>query len=222
MLNFDAIEKYSGVAVDTYPMPDPVMEKILDDVEIQLMRKGDTLFDASRVVETVKTGPKWTELLDAEGKRILRLPKESIVMRQREVETKDSQVAIHRVRKNRSLLVGILSAKDNVQAALQNLNDTVEQYGYATESALSTLLKAQADMKVWGDFSRMANGEGAEKRQEKDLYDSMKTFSKHLGEKLIEGAQYNALSRSTSVLTNIMNDVDREAAARFIENARWS
>jgi hypothetical protein len=191
-------------------------------VAISSVQVGDRRGD--RKVANVKTGRLNTELLDADGKRIDYFRNETGVLITRTEETAESRELQERMRRNRSILASVLSRGMVQEKARESFNEYLAEYGTVEPGRLANLLQANAEYKVWEDFARIAervqeadyNGDF-----EGDLVDLMARFADQLRDRLLQPFGFRALSRSTGVVHNLVEDVEREAIAKFLDSLRW-
>ena len=206
----------------TYAQPETEYKTVQLTVRADQVRAGDVRLKTqgnrtvTREVAEVKVGTKWVYLRDAQGKTIDELPLEAGVLVQRTQQTEDSAQAQHRAYQNRKLAQTLAGRSDGVQSALARVTEQITEYGAADYNAISGLLAAQAQLKVHNELVGMALTEKYE-----DLVAAAHAFAERLKNQLVQDVRHRALSRSTSVVSNLLEDCDREAMAKFIDDMRW-
>lgn len=197
-----------------YVEPEPETEAVKETVKVEDVALGDQV-DAGTITEK-KVGTKWVYLTvqgptSSHKGEFLRGTEVKVL---REKETKESQKARDRARRNRALQQWILGRRGPLDRALEKFNANMAAYDHADPESV---LVAQADHKILARFAHAAEGNftGA-----KDLVELRDAFVAELVEYLVSDLRHRALSRSTSVISNLLEDVEREATARFIEQHR--
>jgi hypothetical protein len=195
-------------------VPEAVTEVNKYTVKMTEVRRADVV--NGRVVDRVKSGPKWTELLDADGKRIARIESEFETYIERAEETGESRDARNRAYANRGIqrkLNDPATAVADAVAKIAEASAKGHEIGY---NLLADLISAQAKAKVWASFRSavLAAPDGL------DLTEVRDAFRARLTDHLVgavSGSQ-TGLSRSTSVVSNVLDDADRAAIADFIRD----
>lgn len=197
-----------------FSAPEIIRETVITEMAAREVRKGDVV--KGHTIAETKSGPKWTYLRNANGKLILEVGSDVVVEVSRQVETKDSVAAQTRSMRNRAIAQKLSMRANALASAQVQMNDELNKYSQVSYSALTNLLEAQANLKVWNQFA----GAAASAEDGQDLVDVKKELIEYLTTRLVQNVR--ALSRSTSVTSNLIEDCDREAMGRFIEDSRWS
>lgn len=197
-------------------------------VKIEDVLKGDTFARAGKekVVHAAKLGTKWVELRDEQGVLIIRQQVGTTVPVAREVETDESKARRQRALKNETIRKSV--AKRNVNTAttkaLAKINEQVAK-GYTISSfEMSDLIAAQAEDRVYDRFTAfVTNNVGRVNEETGEVVDetaAMEAYREILKDRLIGAFDLTrGLSRSTSVVSNIMDDAEREATVEFVRHA---
>lgn len=188
-------------------------------VRVEHVKVGDTYLGTP--VTEVKVGRKWVYLTAQGATRVWKSEIEigTTVLVERQTETEESAQARHRAWASYEVCDGIAKAQGNVDSALATLNDRVATYGAADDRAFAGLMQAQATNKIVREFVQFATHES-----NAHLEDAAAARDAFIAEVLVprlSRSNFRALSRSTSVLDNLLEDVDREAVQRFIDTVRW-
>jgi hypothetical protein len=199
----------------TYDIPDHEYVTETLTVPATEVRKGDQV--RGREVHQIKTGPTWVNLRDANDSRILQVQREgSTVVVERRTATPESKAAARRAIENYELQRELQNRDKGLQAAIDKM--TAETLiGRLSSFTLENLLQAQAEHKLLNQFAAMA-----EYAEDDDLVTVKEALTEQIEAKLLGRYTHRALSRSTSVTQNILDDVDLEVAAKFFDRRRWS
>lgn len=177
--------------------------------------------DASRKVTDNKTGPKWTTLLDADGIIVRAEPTSTIsVRRPTEESSRAASKALTTNRVNERLRERHAEFKVNAGQleVLAKLTEAAEQ-GYSPSSfTTSDLLVVQASDQVAARFDKMV-AHALELDENADLQDILRRARDHFKDDIVR--KMRGLSRSTSVVSNAMDDALLSATARFVDDAEY-
>lgn len=228
----------------SYPILDTEYEEYDERVQLRHVREGDTLHvgEINFKVNIKKTGTKWTEVFEA-GHRILRDLNESLVTVTRRRQTKASRAADRRVDSNRAILRNLEEDLDRpddddaywvrkVGEELDEMKTRVNKGWLLGSDYIGSLMLAQSRAKVRGEWLQAVEWAASGKKHvdrykddsplwEGDLVDVLEEFIDHLNEKLVSMQSSFPLSRSSSVIENVMTDVDVWVVAEFIKDAKW-
>lgn len=185
-------------------------------IPAESVRVGDVL-DGNRIA-SVKSGSKWTYLRDDNNKVLAEVQNRENVTVRRQEATADFSTEQYRARANRVIAERLSSRWGSLRSVQSKLNDDLDKNGTLDPAVLSRLLAVQAELKILDEFvqvaSRSTNGE--------DLVDVQREFADYLSHRLVRESRNKALTRSSSVVVNLLDDVDREAMAEYIEKSRWA
>lgn len=195
-------------------------ETTRDEIVVQVLpikdvRLGDTVEE--QVVANKTTGPKWTVLENAEGKRITRLENDVEVSAIRTEKTQEFLQSNRRYLKNEQIRETLSGLGSATQVALEKVTVDIDFNGYADYGSISALLAAQAGDRVLSQVSLMAQHAKAGQ----DLLDIYEMAVERFKDILASDYRNRALSRSTSVVSNLLEDCEKEAMAEFINRAQW-
>ena len=201
-----------------YPAAAPVYTYVTTDVRVEDLHKGDlfesdTTVGAGTVTE-VKVGRKWVyvTLQFPTFSKVAEVPIGTTVSADRKVETEASKALGTRTWMNRRLVKRLNERSDATTSALANVTHEVETYGAAGYSSITDLLASQAQTMLLHEFVGFASSGSFG-----DLVDAREAFIQVLRRRLLRPTSFRALSRSTSVMSNLLDDVAREADLQFAE-----
>lgn len=213
---------------EAYEMPEK--ETYHDFVKVlpEYIRRGDTVRKGrskgpggeptftEHVVHNKKVGTKWVYLTDADDKLIAELPVGVEVEVERELETPESSDARKRVYNNQKLAEKIVTKRAELKAAQRLFNEHMDTGYEPSYSRWSDLMRAEAEQWVWNGFAV-----AAENWDEGDLVDLANKQAEQMTRELIGTHAHRALSKSTSIMSNLLDEVRRESMAHFIEDVRY-
>lgn len=180
--------------------------------------KAGDVFKA-KPVTAVKVGRKWVYVTVAtdNGGTSHELPIGAEIEVVRNIETEESKRAGNRTWANREICKKAAKRTEAVEETLAEVTDQIANHGYANEWAMANLLSAQADLKIHNEFVGFATRNDFE-----DAVAAKQAFVGWLTDRVLAAAvNYRAISRSTSVVSNVMEDLEREAVGRFIDGSKW-
>jgi len=212
-----------------FQLPVPELEYEWVPQELRRVRAGDTVTldqdnpTASYVVTENKTGPKWTTLLHAGGTIVRAEPTTTISVRR---PTKVSQAAasqsqtVNRLNKRlRERLEAHVSNGRQLEVLAQ-LTEAAQSGYRASSFTTSDLLTAQARDEVEARFMQMVE-HALEQDADVNLQGVLRAAVKLFSEQLVSRARNAGISRSTSVVSNTMEDALTAAYAKFIDDAEY-
>lgn len=124
-------------------------------------------------------------------------------------------VTPRRERLNRTILDNLQSSKDGYQYAADRFAASLTSKNGPDAGAYEGLIVAQAKRDAWAPMERiLANRAGVDPLDAGDLMVAEYTRD------IIQRSR--ALSRSTSVVSNLLEDAQREARARFCHDWEWN
>lgn len=191
------------------------------------VRPGDIV--KGKVVESVRSGPKWTYLRDGAGKTIREARNETSLEVQRLVVPGVSETASGTplvdvsIEERRNVANTILEQKVATRKAIfeemkTKVVEEMEENEFVSPATLGILLTAQADLKIMNEFADLVMMSPAGQ----DLVGLQKEFAQRLIDRLVSGTQNRAIVRQeASVVSHLVDDCEREAMARYIESAHW-
>lgn len=215
-------------------------------VPVQNLRKGDVTVRTSgsgldqrvtrETVDAVKRGTKWVEARDADGKLIVRLERGMGVLVERVEDTPEEREAGYRAYAVRCLTELVEDwATDPTTCLRKSIAELDEQGGaeaakygeVVSHWTLDTFLTRQAGFKLAVSIRHMIE---KVRTSDSDFYaaatdeDEQLFLAVGLVLDVAERRQSvpNPLSRSTSVTSNLYEDLDRHARAEFIDKLRWT
>ena len=213
------------------------MPKIENSViEARTVKKGDRV--SGRVVETRKTGSKWTELREVDGTLILRTLNEDPISVAREVPTDEERAAQRaeaeaklREANNVSIEKWVRGAVDGYAEAMHKITQNlVERFSrYSSYSSYDDLLETDAMHKIACSIEHVWKASRSEDRNreywdeigEVDWVKAYELWAEDVKEKLLDRWSSRVFSRSTSVISNLLEDVERAATLQVLNAMRY-
>lgn len=211
---------------DFYPDVEPEYEYREVETMIASVNRNDIV--GSSTVASSKTGTKWTELFTASGVKICRRLNTDPVTVSRRFETEESLKARERAQWNQGIARNL---KDHVHqtefdimaSTTAKLEECLEvtKMGYMLDyQKIGSLMETQATAKVHANFVQAMVHE-ASKDDDRDLATLLEEYLVHLKDQLANKYSQRAISRSSNMVSNLMEDVDNSAIAHFIDQAKW-
>lgn len=211
----------------TTTVPEKVTQTAAMVLEAGQIKRGDVFSRGKKMVEaaTVKVGPKNAEVLDKDDKSILYMAKENPVTVYREIETDESKAAREKALKADYLERELRDWKPSTEAVAGSLLEQAQEHGQVRAYTVADLINSQARDQVWYEWAG-AHHYLTEGRREEDggtvgTVEALQKFMEQQQRRLLNQFPHNALSRSTSVVDNAMEDANRSAVARFLDEHRY-
>lgn len=202
-------------------------------IEARIVKKGDRV--SGRVVETRKTGSKWTELREVDGTLILRTLNEDPISVAREVPTDEERAAQAaeieaevRAKNNAAIGSWVESMTDGYAETMQkHLADLLERY--STYSSYEGMMQTEAMHKIAIHVKSVYETSRSEDRNraywdeigEVDWVKAYELWAEDAKEKLLDRWSSRVFSRSTSVISNLLEDVERAATLEVLDAMRY-
>lgn len=199
-------------------IPERVLVEEQSMVEIQDVHKGDLV--AGLPVRTKRTGPKWTVLETDDAKRIVRLENGTQVSVVRTVETDESQAARYHAMQCDRIVDAVNSWTPAVPAAMEKLNEHVAKGYVVGYQEMDRLAEAQADDIVWARYCQAVRYQMLEKEETVDAVAARDAYIADLQKQVLAKAQY-LHNRSSSQMSNLLDDKNLAAMGRFVERNAW-
>lgn len=222
--------------LDEASYPDPEEEYETYDVTTTAsgVQRGDViLLDCvETMVGRTSTGTKWTELFKTRtDHKIMRVPNHTEITVTRRRATDTYRDASQRADANRRIARNVaadlgdpnMTAATEVRLGLEKCIEKLDQGWLLQSNDIREIVTAQATAKIraqWIDAVQYVASGGREDFNG-DLIDLLDEFIADLKNRLVQMQSSFALSRSTSVIENVMTDTDMWAIAQFIDQARW-
>ena len=208
---------------DSYPYPDTQWARYEEEVRADAVWKSDgiVLEHGIKPAAEVKTGTKWTHITDKNGATILRVERDAIVKVLRRHETAESREAYRRAERNRRLCEQLTTYGQSLERARRKLDKELDEYHYVDYSALGDLMEAQAERRLWARFEATVNHFQKKDDFTGDLVDVFDEYAEGLKQQLVEKYRHRSLSRSTSIVSNLLQDVETEVIASFLSSLKW-
>lgn len=170
--------------------------------------------DSWRKVREIKRGYKYTTFVDDAGDTILRVENGAQVETQRKTMTKASIKAEERRRQNVKVMEQIEAARTAVQRALDEIQEEVNKGHMLQSYYIDNLMIQNAASGLWLWVADVLENESTET---KDPVAAYKIVRKGIKQRMLGRYEHRSLSRSTSVTSNLMEDVDMDQRAQFID-----
>jgi hypothetical protein len=191
-------------------------------IQASAVRKGDAWTEAGRegIVGEVKVGTKNTTITSESGRRLAYIPSTTEVVVARDVETDESKEARFREARNQRVedWYAEYEERRHTKAAFKKMDEILGNEGALVDGyRVGQFIAAQAEDKVEAKIyrsitvykRRVAEGEDTKAR---DLIELVEMLADEAKDELVS---IRALSRSTSVVDNIMEDAENAAKAEF-------
>jgi hypothetical protein len=200
---------------DSYPEPETEYELVEEEVTARLVHKGDTL--NYREVAKVKNGTKWTDITDKDGDMIVRVPIDEKLFVTRKRETEASRARTTRAMNNRSMAKKLAKWEPSAPAAFSKMSEHMDKGWMVDYSPLATFMEAQAEDQVMRRFKQAAEFLNKKDDFDGDLVAAHEAFCDDLRADFMKSYNHTAISRSSNQMANLLQDVQREAQAKFLD-----
>lgn len=209
--------------INDYPEPDTEWEDYEENIQAKLARKGDRLDDGSPVFGRISNGHKYTRIFGLDEQQLLRVELDTIITVTRRRETEESRERTGRYDKIRRICRTLrdLDLDSDLESVLERLNGDAKQYHYADYGVVGMLISAQAERRVWAQFQQAAEWASKAEAATGDPVDFLDEYLDDLRNQLCAPHNHRSISRSTNVLSNLMDDAQLEQIAKFIDHTRW-
>ena len=209
-------------------------EQYITEVRGSGLNKGDVVIMGENVTDgsIVKTAPlvkierkqKYVHVLDANdtpGK----FGMDNVLKVERTRATKEEVAAHTRQRTIKRLMNGLEMAETDYEVATQEYVNKLQGPFYVDHWDTERFLEAQAKVKIWRDIVK-----GVKWRVESDEHpaqsvsDCVREVAQELITEILSEMISNhqrAMSRSTSVMSNVCDDIERGARLKWISGLRW-
>ena len=168
---------------------------------------GDIINGAknTRDVRNIKIGTKWAEYRDADGGLIAKMDRQTTVSVEREQRTEAERKADALRSRERRIKGWLDNAEQAFVDALAKFNESATAYPVSSHSAYENMLTAQADRAIAVQIK------GYAEHQSLSLVDAFDRWATRQRETYTTATHmHRALSRSSSVVSNLIEDVQRE------------
>ena len=197
----------------------PVPEYDYNEIEIAAkdVKVGDLLNNGT--VTEVKIGRKWAYLTVQFPMmtKVAEIELQVVVRVARKTRTEDSSALARRAYTNGEISKIVTQRAGATDAALAAVAADISRCGAAGYNELSNLMAAQAKRALLTEFVGFStNGHAVFE----DAVAAKQAFIEVLKARLASDT-FRALSRSTSVVSNLLDDVRRETELRFVADSRW-
>lgn len=209
---------------DDYPEVDAEYEDFSVQINAKYAMKGDRFEGGNAEFGKITNGHKYTTIFDKDGRQLWRGELYDIITVVRTRETSESRERTRRVDSNRRIIREVQKADldRRLNAAVEKIQKEVSEYHFVDDRYVGSLLTAQAERRVWAHFLQAAEYVQTSDDHTGDPVSFLEEYLNELKNQLIKQYPYNrALSRSTSVLSNLYEDVEAEAIADFIDGTKW-
>lgn len=188
-------------------------------VKAHTVRKGD-IIDREGVesnADAIKSGPKWTEVRDADGELILRIPNETDILISRMELTEEEREARRRWMRNETIADWLDDYQVDWAHAQSEFGKQIEG-GYEPERysfIYSALIYAQAEHSIKANYLALYEGVREHTNPEADHAEVWEQFSAKAREDLVDMG-FKGNSRSTSQIHNALEDIQNEVLAKAV------
>lgn len=218
-----AMSDTTAVQIPAIEIPERVTEQVEMTIAVEAVQKGDVLENqkgALRTVATKKTGPKWTVLENPDAERIVRLENGTQVTVRRTQETEASQAARYAAMQAERIIDAVNSWTPSVPEAMEKLNEHVAKGYVVGYQEMDRLAEAQADDLVWARYCQAVRYQMLEADEPVDAVTARDRYIDDLTKQIVSKAQYVS-NRSSSQMSNLLDDKNLAAMGRFVERRAW-
>ena len=202
-----------SINAEDYAFPEAEYAEVQRTIRADAIRSGMRL--DGRSVERVRFGTKWITPFDSDGKEIGKFNPESTVEVVERVQTPESVRVGRRVAGNRALAAEIKRNRARADEAMEKFTASTAEYGRADEWEYAALMSAQTARWIWENLVTLAETNSDPAADLVSLHATMaEDFQREVNRK-----SSRALNRSSSILSNLMGDVEVAEMIRFIEMA---
>ena len=182
------------------------------------IRIGDVV--EGRTVAAIKAGPKRVSLFDADGKRFGYFLTDQEVTYTTRQQTGESAEAQTRFRANRLLDRLLSQTGEQVTEALAKVTEQITNHGMATTWSMQDLQSAQVQHKVWHTLATHRDNVAAKGNEDgKDLLDLAREVAESYTRDIMSHTA-SSMSRSTSLYSNLVEDMELQAKPDFVARTR--
>lgn len=198
---------------------DPEYEMREEKIQAQFIRRNDRIDGAK--VSKITAGTKWVDVRDAADKRIIRVELGELVTVSRRYQTQASAKYLSRADQNVRLAKILAEDVDEVTEVLERMKRKLDDWGYIDYGPICDLIETQARVRVMKSFTQAVEYLAKNDDWEGDLVDALDEFRAELVKNLSSRHRNRALSRSSNMISNLMEDAEREAEAKFADWLYW-
>lgn len=208
----EAFEAKQGSPFGTPALFDPrdETEYFIDFVVAERLREGDD-YEGEEIL-TRKVGRKWVTLSTATRNEIL-VPLGEKIAVQRERSTASAREAERAYDKERGAKKSVEDAQANLDKALAEVTEEIQKHGYANYFRMDGLIRAQETNQIWKSVGHIAENNG------KTYTEAVQIKVDQIKEGLTGYGFKSGTSRSTSAVSNLMDDAKNEAMIEFLRES---
>lgn len=185
------------------------------NIAASLVRKGDliaTRANGLKRIAEIKVGTTRVTARDSAGARLLYVMVDDMVDIVREVETEESVERRVNERLTTRYESMMANAQESTAAALADVTREVTENGAASHWELERLMVAQTENRIWKHVAAvLEDNETAE-----NIIDAVGIVARQYERDIVRSAS-RRMSRSTSMTSNLVEDIEIETKAEFLE-----
>lgn len=190
-------------------------ETVTTTIAVSAIRKGDRIETGNGVTEPVahsKRGTKYLTFTDANGALVARMDLGTTAAVQRVQDTKEEQAAAWRRRRVERIADWLTT--DDLTGAIEKMTERITKGGYHNNhDVYDAVLYAEAETQIKRTVQNLLDSnEGF------DPADAFDQWSEYAKKNYMNRYNHRALSRSTSVTSNLIDDVQREVTFRLLDD----
>lgn len=193
--------------------PQDDTQEVIDFVKAANLRVGDD-YEGSPVTKK-SVGSKWVTLATEAKPKIL-VPLDEVVPVQRTEATPEAQALEHKAYEERRIRGVVYKYLEGVDRAQNDLNESLNTYGTFRSHQVEALMVAQANREIAEQILSISENKDI------PLNEAAEVLRESLSERFTKGyAVSSGLSRSTSVISNAMEDAKTDAVLNFLRDSWW-
>lgn len=196
------------------PVTKPAASSVLalTPIKVSALRAGDEF--QGKTVKEVKVGTKNATITTTDGKKIV-VPLTETALVVREERTPEAVHAADLKYREERAERAVAQAQDRFDAAVKEMNEDLTKYGHVDSIRMANLIQAQANNHVWSLVAKKAKEDNISMLEAADRVADYYRKRHYMIK--------SGLSRSSSVVKNVMEDAESEAILEFLRDheAGW-
>lgn len=191
------------------PVTKPAVSSVLalTTIKVSALRAGDEF--QGKTVKEVKVGTKNATITTTEGKKIV-VPLTETALVIREERTPEADHAADIKYRTERAEQAIAKAQARFDTAVKEMNEQLTKYGHADSFRMANFIQAQANNRVWSLVSKKAKEDNISVLEAADRVADYYRKRHYMIK--------SGISRSTSVVSNVMEDAENEAILEFLRD----
>lgn len=208
-------------------------EQYISEIRGSSLSKGDVVIMGEDIGthEVVKTAPlvtlerkqKYVHVVDADGTPG-KFGMDNMLKVERTRMTKEEAAARLRAETVRMLVNGLRMAEGEYKAATEDYVGKLQSKFYTDHWDVERFLSAQALVKIWRELAEIVKFRIEDDKFKGDTVEAVvRDAAQALVSRMIHDhlRDYRGVSRSTSVVSNTVDDIESSVKMHFIDGLRW-